>query len=154
MLRNMMESTVTFPETLCYVENGSLMQSEINGLERPAMIVFVDSTECSKCKIDKIIQYKSLCELAEESRIFDVFFLFATRKRDYLEIVEHLKMIQLPYPIYLDVNNVFMSDNPFIPLDDCFHTFFVDESLLIKLVGDPIRNESIMSIFKNIISNQ
>lgn len=54
MLRNMMESTVTFPETLFYVENGSLLQSEINGLERPAMIVFVDSTECSKCKIDKI----------------------------------------------------------------------------------------------------
>lgn len=113
----------------------------------PKLIVFVDSTECSKCRIDKLIHYSELFTLSEETDAFKVMILLSTPKSEYREIYEHLLYSESRYPIYMDDDNAFRRINPSIPDKLTFHTVTVNENNEIILVGDPVYNEKIMDLF-------
>ena len=63
-LRRMMGSTVVLPEKVTCVQNGEVFPMPEELRSCPKLIVFVDSTECSKCRIDNFIRYESLFELS------------------------------------------------------------------------------------------
>lgn len=119
---------------------------------RPKLIVFVDSTECSKCRIDNFIRYGSLFDLSRETGSFEVFLLLSTRKSEYQDIVKHLVLSSSPYPVYLDTENSFRTKNSFVQNNNSMHTLSVDSDNHVILVGDPIYNESIMDLFQKLFN--
>jgi hypothetical protein len=53
----------------------------------------------------------------------------------------------------LDKKKLFMKENSFIPEQNIFHTFLLDENNHIILIGDILHNEDIEHEFRNIIEN-
>ena len=116
------------------------------------LIVFVDSTECSRCRIDKLNRYHDYIALSEEKNTFNVLFLLSINKKSRDEVIEYLLLTEPDYPIYIDENNDFRSLNPSIPDDTRFHTILVNGKGKAILVGDPMANASIRTIFDNVIN--
>lgn len=119
---------------------------------RPKLIVFVDSTECSKCRIDNFIRYGSLFDLSRATGYFEVLLLLSARGSEYQNIVDHLVLSSSPYPVYIDTENSFRGDNPIIPDNSTMHSFSLDSDNRVILVGDPIYNESIMNLFQKLFN--
>ena len=151
-LRRMMGSTVVLPEKVTCVQNGEVFPMPEELRSRPKLIVFVDSTECSKCRIDNFVRYGSLFDLSRDTGAFEMMFLLSTKKIDYRNILEHLVESNPPYPVFLDSENSFRVDNPMIPDNSAMHTITVDSDNRVLLVGDPIYNESIMNLFGNMFN--
>lgn len=147
LLKKMIGSTVVLPEKVTCIQGGDSFQMPEDLRTMPKLIVFVDSTECSKCRIDKLIHYSELFTLSEETDAFKVMILLSTPKQEYSEIYEHLLYSESRYPIYMDDDNAFRRINPSIPDKLTFHTVTVNENNEIILVGDPVYNEIIMDLF-------
>ena len=152
MLRKMMGSTIVLPEMVTCVQDGDVFSMPEVLRSRPKLIVFIDSTECSKCRIDNFVRYGSLLDLSRNTGAFETFFLLSTRRSEYQSIVEHLVESNPSYPVYLDSENNFRDDNPIIPDNSDMHTLTVNSDNRVLLVGDPIYNESIMNLFLNMFN--
>ena len=149
ILRKMIGSTVDLPEKMTCVQDGEVFPLPEELRSRPKLIVFVDSTECSKCRIDNFVRYGSLFDLSRETGAFEIMFLLSTRRAEYRSIVNHLVESNPPYPVFLDSENKYRDDNPIIPDNSAMHTLTVDSDNRVLLVGDPIYNKSILSLFKD-----
>lgn len=147
LLKKMIGSTVVIPEKVTCIQEGNAFPMPEDLRTMPKLIVFVDSTECSKCRIDKLIHYSELFTLSEETDAFKVMILLSTPKQEYSEIYEHLLYSESRYPIYMDDDHAFRRINPSIPDKLTFHTVTVNENNEIILVGDPVYNEIIMDLF-------
>ena len=151
-LKSLMASTIVLPEKITCVHNGEVFPMPEELRSRPKLIVFVDSTECSKCRIDNFVRYGSIFDLSRDTGAFEMMFLLSTKKTDYRNIVEHLVESNPPYTVFLDSENKFRDDNPIIPDNSAMHTLTVDSDDRVILVGDPIYNESIMDLFQKMFN--
>ena len=66
-LRRMMGSTIVLPEKVTCVQNGEVFPMPEELRSRPKLIVFVDSTECSKCRVNNFIRYESIMDLFQKT---------------------------------------------------------------------------------------
>ncbi len=150
ILKKMIGSTVVLPEKVTCIQGGYSFPMPETLRTTPKLIVFVDSTECSKCRIDKLVHYSGMFTLSKETNAFTISILISTPKLEYNEIYEHLLYSEIQYPIYLDDNNAFRRLNPSIPDESMFHTVTVNDNNEIVLVGDPVYNDRIMEMFNRV----
>ena len=54
-------------------------------------------------------------------------------------------------PVFIDTLSFFRRHNPQIPKDRMFHTFLLDESDSVVLVGNPMQNNQIDNLLKQIV---
>jgi len=151
LLKKMIGSTVVLPEKVTCIQGGNSFPMPETLRTTPKFIVFVDSTECSMCRIDKLVHYKDLLEMSHETGAFEVFIILSIRESEYKHIFDHLLYSEHEFPIYLDEQASFRKLNPIIPDITAFHTLFVDRDNSIILVGDPVYNEQIMNLFHQVI---
>lgn len=64
------------------------------------------------------------------------------------EIIEHLLQIELPFPVYLDVEHAFAQDNPLMLANDRFYAVTIDGNGKVLLVGDPAGSEKHMAMYR------
>lgn len=152
MLRKMVGSTIVLPEKMTCSQDGEVFPMPEKIRSCPKLIVFVGSTECSKCRIDNFVRYSSLFDLSRDTGALEMMFLLSKKKSDYRNIVEHLVESKPPYPVYFDSENYFKEDNPTVPDNRVMHTITVESVNRVLLVGDPIYNESIMNLFLNMFN--
>lgn len=133
-----LESKIELPVSSTEVYNGETHPFPDSLRSSPLLIIYIDSTECSTCRISRLIWYKPVFDLAEEYGNFHVVPLVtpANEKRDFIR--EYLELMDSPFPIYLDEYGTFRSDNPSIPDDTRFHSFLIDNNGKPLVVGDPM----------------
>lgn len=68
---------------------------------------------------------------------------------EYAEVVNHIKKLDLHIFVFADFKGVFATRNDFIPVEGMYHTFMIDKSRRIKLIGNPLRNKEIGRIFED-----
>ena len=137
MLRKMMGSTVVLPENITCYNNG--IWSELNDSIRdtPKFVFYIDSTDCSTCVLSHIGQYYHVFTYADSTKAFIPFVLLSIGEKHYDEITHCIILTEPSYPIYIDTENLFKPLNPFIPDDDRFHSFLINERGSPILVGLP-----------------
>lgn len=146
-LKEMTGRTVVLPPEVTCVYNGSISQIPTTLLDNKAkFVVYVDSTECSLCKVSKLVQYESVIRLSRESGTFDLLFLLCPKRTEYQSVCEYLEFMDYTFPVYLDDLQLFRKNNPFIPNDIRFHSFFVDAENVVQVVGDPVLSPNIMNL--------
>lgn len=151
-LKQMIGTTVILPEKISCVYNGEIIPMEDSLRTMPKLFVFVDSTECSTCKISEFIRYEEVFSLAHTVGSFVPLIFLTTKKDDYEAIVEHLSLIELFCPVFLDDEFIFRTLNRTIPDDSRFHTFFMDENNRICVIGDPSIKRDLVDIFQSHIN--
>ena len=86
----LMRSAVTLPDNISCVHEGEIFPMPDSLRSKTKFIVFVDSTECSKCRISRFVRYGDMFRLSAETRAFVPIFLLSTAKAEQQEIIEHL----------------------------------------------------------------
>lgn len=148
-LRQMMGSTIALPENIICVQNGEVFPMPDELRDRPKLFVFIDSLECSLCHVSRLSKYQAVYDISIETESFDLFFLLSIKKSRVNNIAEELVNMELPYPVYIDEDNLFHRMNPFITNDSRFHTFLcVDKT--VKLIGDPTVNPDLISLLTHL----
>lgn len=144
----LMRSTVVLPENIFCVHEGEIFPMPDSLRSKTKFIVFVDSTDCSKCRISRFVRYGDIFRLSAETRAFVPILLLSTTKAEQQEIIEHLQQIELPFPVYLDMDHAFARANPLLESDWCMRSVSVDGSGKVLLPGNPVENRKLMDLFR------
>lgn len=116
------------------------------------LIVYVDSLECSSCKVGHMYEYNEITDyrnVAGEQYL--PMFIFSPPGRAVKELLYRIRSSHFEYPVFLDESGAFPKANPHVLADSRFHTFLLDKNGRIILVGDPVRNQPLWELYKTTI---
>lgn len=155
--RVLLESFIGSKVSLC--TDSMLFLNEDNYQKRSfkyTYVIYIDSIDCSECAIKSMVWWANDIEMSKaiESEKIGYAFIFSPRKIIKNQIISKIKEECIfPQYTYIDTSEVIMRNNPNIPTNRTFHTFVIDETGKIVLVGEPIRNDKIKKMFLKIISD-
>lgn len=159
--RNSIEDEMKRMENMTVNLNLNNMQcwaSDTLVIERPwetkplKLCVFISEDFCTSCYLKKMFQWEDFIEL-EKDYNFYIYFIFEPQEGCEENFHKFFYQAELDHPFYLDKKKLFMKENSFIPEQNIFHTFLLDENNHIILIGDILHNEDIEHEFRNIIEN-
>ena len=147
MYERMINQTISLPETLIPVSD-SIIPSDYNpNMENFRLIVYIDSAECSSCRITDFSRFISLFEDSVDSNDYVLLPIVSISNTDVGSVSYRIKHLHFPFCFFLDINNCFLESNPFIPTDSRFHTFLIDPGGRIVFIGDPTLNDNLLKLF-------
>lgn len=146
-VKTLMESTITLPEKVTCVDNGHAYPMPDSLRSKAKLIVYIDSTECTTCRINHLGLYGKLFRLSREKGAFGVVLLLANVDVYGIPVMRYISDLEIACPVYVDVENVFLGLNPSVPEDKRLRAFFVDNAGKPICVGDPSISENMFQVF-------
>lgn len=116
------------------------------------LVVFVDSTSCSGCFINKLCNYTQI-DKELKSRHSDLLVIIHPQYSDINAICAQLAYQHFPFWCVVDGTGEFIVNNPFISNNQVLHTFALSENNKIILIGDILRNQQIKKLYDNVFLN-
>jgi hypothetical protein len=118
------------------------------------LIVWVDSIDCSSCRVSKLSEYAEVIDfIVEVERKFIPVFLFSPSRSNMKEVHRAINTMRFDnYPIFIDEDYMFSAMNPHVPADKRFHTFLIDKNGKVVLVGNPVNNPALWELYKTTIT--
>lgn len=153
-MKALMSSTIIVPNGITCVFDGESFPIPDSLRNKSLLIIYVDSTECTTCRISHFGDYNDVFSMANQSGAFEVVILLANKSFEKIPLERYLIDIKPDFPVYIDVENVFLKENPYMCIDKRFHTVLIDELRHPILIGDPTYNKSMMNTYKNIFSKK
>lgn len=151
-LKDLMESTIVLPDNITCVYNGEIMPMPDSLRDKPKLVVYIDSTECTTCRISRIGMYRQYFDLADQSGKLIVLVLLANTRFGEIPLVQYLADLEMHIPIYVDEENVFSISNPIIVGDSRLHAFLLNSENAPIVVGDPARSTHVQKLLLNKIN--
>lgn len=114
------------------------------------VVVYHDSTACATCAVDKIFIWERYIQATSkfQGKIKFYFIFFTKCKEDMKELRRIVFADKFNYPIFLDTIGIFERENPHLPLRASMHTFILDKDNKVILVGDPLNNHKLDSLYR------
>lgn len=129
-------------------ENSEVTKDVADGCDKLKLVVYSDSIICSSCRIKEMYRWDDfLSRLGQCNSRIEVLFIFAPSHDKIGQFKMAIKTLPKNYPIYMDTTNIFLTSNPQIPSNPIFHTFLLDEWNNVLLVGNPLENEKVATLF-------
>lgn len=151
VLETFLSQEVTFPSTLiCCSSDTDGVTSLRDSI--PKLIIYVDSTQCSSCRVSHLSEYIPLYDDALRSRRYTLSIILSPPMSEYGHIAHLLELYNYPFPVFLDKSHSFRKENGFIPDDARFHAFLTDQANRPVLVGDPVRSKKIRQLFEPMLT--
>lgn len=145
-LKELMSATIVLPERISMVYDGVISSMPDSLRSVPKLIVYIDSSECTTCRISRIGMYQGVIRLSEEKGTFEVILLFSNVNLNGIAVTRYLSDMEISLPVYVDDENAFFELNPFIPEDRRMHSFLVDENGTPLCVGDPTSSREMLLV--------
>lgn len=145
-LETFLSQEVRFPSTMLRCPGGPT-GTEAWPDSMPQLVIYVDSTQCSTCRVGHLSEYIPLHEESIRTGRYMLTIILSPPIKDYGSIMHLLETYKYPFPVYLDKNHSFRKENGFIPDDSRFHAFLTDRSHRPVLVGDPVRSDRMRKLF-------
>ena len=139
-----MGHSIGFPETIIGIPDEKAI-SDLNLVPIPKMVIWVDSTECSSCRIGNLYEYDELYRKSQDYG-FEVVIMFSPREDEYSDVMHMVGLRHYEFPVYFDSNNSFGLSNK-IPSDRRFHAFLLDCDNRVCFIGDPTSTAKLNSLF-------
>lgn len=140
----MIGKELIFPDSMLCFDSGFFSDSTIS-INEPSIIFWLDSSDCTKCNVDRLYEYHSMIEDFEDSLFVDIAFYPIVSIGSQNQ--NNNNLLNLNFPIFLDRTNSFKRLNSFIPDDKRYHFFLLDNVNVIKLVGDPRYSVSLNNLY-------
>jgi len=150
-----MESRIVLPQEVSVAQGGEVHPMPDSVRHKPKMIVYVDSTECTMCRISRFEQkYDSLYRFSDENGRFSLVLLVCSGEIEGMPVSRVIADFEFGIPVYVDERNSFLKDNPSVPLSDKrLHSLFVDGEGKPVFVGDPSGNDRIRKLLDKYLSS-
>lgn len=118
--------------------------------QKKNLIVYVDSTSCTKCFFDHILDYY---EVNDSLVKFGGSLVVVINSGHEMKnnVLSRIKYEKFPFWCIIDEDCEFICKNKHIPDNKILQTFMIDSNCRIALVGDPTRNKLIMNLLINIL---
>lgn len=148
-LKELMGSTIVLPEKISCVYNGEVFPMPDSLRSKAKLIVYVDSSDCTGCRLSKLIQYSTFAESLQAWNI-PFFVLMAPQKGKKEEVTELILSYDYPFPVFLDDNRVYLDINlQYTDMPSSLYTVLVDEDCRPVLIGDPLSSDAMYKLFFN-----
>lgn len=145
-MRRFVESEIVVSQDLECVADRNISTGNMPD-SSSVLVMYYDSTECSGCRINHLMDLKPLYELSDSLGSFEVMTVFSPRQEEYDEVVRQLMVLDFPYPVYVDYAGEFRKANTCIPDDKRFHSFLVDRDGHPVFVGNPLASDGLWELF-------
>ena len=117
-------------------------------------VVYSDSVDCSTCRLTNLLHWGDFIHTVRSTTDSVGFrFIFSPSDRDMGAFLCAAGTLKLSSQIYLDSLNVFSRQNPHVPNGVLYHTFLIDGTGNVLLVGDPVRNSDVNKLFWELVGN-
>jgi hypothetical protein len=113
-----------------------------------AILVYTDSFDCIKCKLQLPVWKIYIEELY--SKVDFLFYMYPKAKDELLLLLEYENFT---YPIFIDENDALNKLNHF-PSNPMFQCFLLDKDNKVLAVGNPANNLKIWELYKQIITGE
>lgn len=132
------------------VTNDDMIQ---NCTSKYKLIVYTDSVGCTPCLVSRMTDWKDVTQefFFDSCRSVKLIFVFSPQQSNVQRLKEAIENSTSDWAVYIDTAYVFQQENKQIPVNNRFHTFLLNEKNEILCVGNPLYNERIREICKNII---
>ena len=108
-LETFLSHEVTFPSTLICCSSDT---DGVNPLHDsiPKLIIYVDSTQCSSCRVSHLSEYIPLYNDALRNGSYTLAVILSPPVSEYGHIAHLLEVYKFPFPVYLDKDHSFRKE--------------------------------------------
>lgn len=114
------------------------------------ILVYVDSTGCTSCRL-QLHKWKEWISEVDSVTNGAVQFLFYLTPKNMKEARYITRRDDFTHPLCIDLNNEIGRMNHF-PKEDIFHTFLLDADNRVEVIGNPIHNKAVRSLYIDAIT--
>lgn len=148
-LKELMGSTIVLPEKISCVYNGEVFPMPDSLRSKAKLIVYIDSSDCTGCRLSKLPQYATFAE-SLRSWNTSFFVLMSPQKGKKEDTIELILSYDYPFPVFLDDNRVYLDINlQYTDMPSSLYTVLVDEDCRPVLIGDPLSSDAMYKLFFN-----
>lgn len=140
--------TIYFPVSLVEI-NGYEGQKSKKDSSLATLVIWIDSTECSTCRIGHLNKYSNIWDFLSEKNS-DMKIIISPKEYDYESVYDSIINRRFKFNVYLDPLNRFSTSNK-VPRDKRFHSFLITTDGHPIFVGDPTNSDMLESTFKQSI---
>ena len=146
-MERFMAKPIVLPDGLIRI-HGSQIDTGVT-LSPPYYIVYVDSMDCSTCRIDRLYEYDWVQETAAKQGGYTFVLIIhpANGERQNVRRALSNPYRNFGFPVYLDNEGRFRNLNGQMALDRRFNAFLTDEKGSPVLVGDVTRSDKLKELF-------
>lgn len=119
-------------------------------------VVYTDSASCSDCAVNHFSDWADIDMLSYVERgLLSYVFVVSPPKRLRERIVGKISQDSLFRPfVFVDTANCFNRHNPSLPRHGLMHTFMVDDSSSVVLVGNPTVNGQVKGLMQKVLESE
>lgn len=111
------------------------------------MVIYVDSSVCSPCTLDKMFLWnESIKKAREQGNRLRYVFIVAPKPEQMEDTYLSIESNGLDSPVYVDTAYAFRKANPHLPKEKMYHTFLLNTKDSVVIVGNPMENPKIDSL--------
>lgn len=154
-LHDLYGQQISFPDSMLIASNGKLEKLQYRH-DRPSVLCWLDSSVCNPCAVKGLYMWDDLINIGRsDSMSFDVVFVF-TPKHDNRDVIleEIMKRPAFNGIIMIDDDYSFINRNQNVYKKiEYFNTYLIDSEDTVKIVGNPIRNDSMWDLYLKTLKN-
>ena len=147
-IRAMTSHSITLPENMLVLEDGRVVSERDTASCKRQLIVWVSPSECSDCRISHLVDLEPIREELSKHPSAVMKVIFSPQEGDAPSVIRKIMSARPQGKIYVDSDCQFGVMNNFIPEDNRYHSFLIDESNVPILVGNPVAGAGMMELFK------
>lgn len=116
------------------------------------IVVYVDSSACSPCTLDKMYVWnKSIEKARKQGYRLRYVFIVAPKAEQLEDAYLSIESNGLDSPVYVDTAYAFRKANPHLPEERMYHSFLLDTKDSVLIVGNPMENPKIDSLVNVVV---
>jgi len=110
-------------------------------------IYYFDSTCCSPCVMNKLSVESTI---SKEHPIDNLSFIYVFDVSPKDTAIFYDNFSDLSEDVFLDTAHLIIKKNKYITSNPITHTFLIDENRIIRLVGNPVKNDKVEELLLKI----
>lgn len=140
---------VTFPSSGVVVKEGKVSEYNDSIIKGKTFVIFIDSSECTDCRLSKMRSFDKLRALGDNTASFDMVCIItppSEQKESVTKKIAHYsKYDSMTYVI--DTEGAFCSNNPIVTRSWKYHYLLINEAGLPVFVGNPTDSDRMLNAF-------
>ena len=116
------------------------------GISRYLMISYLDSANCTNCEISHLYLWNHIIKKSEKVSFFFIFETKSSLKSQFENLTDNI-CDNKNVVICIDTLGIFKKANPMLPQESFLHTFLLDSTNHVVIVGNPLKNSKIKELY-------
>lgn len=118
------------------------------------LVFYIDSIGCTDCRINSLAEKEQQARRNPLFRKIHFLYIIDVDSLRGQRVLNLLYRYRLEGDFFIDTQKSFVHSNPHFPQNPLFHTFLLNPTDSVVLVGDPFVNERIMGLLDSLIHHK